>query len=32
MPPRTWRIRIVDILDAIAAIAEYTHDMDYDGF
>jgi uncharacterized protein with HEPN domain len=28
MPPRDWRLRIVDILSAIAAIQEYTQGMD----
>jgi len=27
MPPRDWKMRIQDILDAIAAIQEYTFDM-----
>jgi len=27
MPPRDWKMRIEDILDAIAAIQEYTFDM-----
>lgn len=32
MPPRSWRFRIQDILDAIAAIESYTTGMDYDAF
>ena len=32
MPPRDWRLRIVDILDAIAVIQEYTAGMDYAAF
>lgn len=32
MPPRDWKLRIADILDAIAAIQEFTHDLDYDAF
>ena len=32
MPPRDWRLRVSDILDAIAAIRRYTQDMDFDAF
>jgi uncharacterized protein with HEPN domain len=32
MPPREWRLRIADILDAIAAIQSYTQEMDYEMF
>jgi uncharacterized protein with HEPN domain len=32
VPPRSWRFRVQDILDAIAAIESYTTDMDYDAF
>lgn len=32
MPPRDWTLRIADILDAIAAIREFTAGMDYDAF
>lgn len=32
MPPRDWRIRIADILDAISAILEFTRGMDHDAF
>ncbi|NOY28212.1 MAG: DUF86 domain-containing protein, partial [Oligoflexia bacterium] len=32
MPPRTWRFRIQDILDAIEQIRDYTAGMDLEGF
>ena len=32
MPPRDWRLRLRDILDAIAAIQEYTAGMDFESF
>lgn len=32
MPPRDWRLRIQDILEAIVAIGEYTRGMDYEAF
>ncbi len=32
MPPRDWRLRVQDILEAIAAIEEYTRGMDYEAF
>jgi len=32
MPSRDWRLRIADILDAIATIREFTAGMDYDAF
>jgi uncharacterized protein with HEPN domain len=32
MPPRDWKLRIADILNAIAAIQEYTSGMDYPAF
>lgn len=32
MPPRDWQLRIADILDAIAAIQEFTAGMDYGTF
>ncbi len=32
MPPRDWRFRIQDILDAIAAVSDYTADMDFEQF
>jgi uncharacterized protein with HEPN domain len=32
MPPREWRLRIADILGAIAAIQSYTQEMDYEMF
>ena len=32
MPPRDWKLRIADILDAIAAIQSYTQEMDYEMF
>jgi len=32
VPPRDWRMRIDDILGAIAAIQEYTLGMDLDAF
>ena len=32
MPPRDWALRITDILDAIAAIREFTAGMDYAAF
>lgn len=32
MPHRAWKFRIQDMLDAIAAIREYTADMNYRAF
>jgi uncharacterized protein with HEPN domain len=32
MPPRDWRTRIEDMLDAIAKIAEYTNGMTLESF
>ena len=32
MPPREWRLRITDILDAIARIQRYTADLTEDAF
>ena len=32
MPPRDYKLRIADILDAIAAIQQFTAGMDYDAF
>lgn len=32
MSPRDWRLRVQDILDAIAAIQSYTASMDYPAF
>lgn len=32
MPPRHWRARVEDILDAIARIQRYTEGMDSDAF
>lgn len=32
MPPRNWRLRITDILDAINAIQQFTAGMDFDAF
>lgn len=32
MSPRDWRDRIRDILDAIAEIQSFTHDMDFETF
>lgn len=32
MPPRDWRLRISDILQAIAKIQTYTRAMDFDQF
>ncbi|MBI4579099.1 MAG: DUF86 domain-containing protein [Planctomycetes bacterium] len=32
MPPRHWKLRVADILDAISAIRQYTAGMDYDAF
>jgi len=32
MPPRDWRFRLQDILDAIAAVQSYTAGMDYATF
>jgi uncharacterized protein with HEPN domain len=32
VPPRDWRLRLRDILDAIAAIQEYTAGMDFESF
>lgn len=32
MPPRNWTLRVADILDAIAAIHQFTAGMDYAAF
>ncbi len=32
MPPRTWELRIRDILGAISSVQEYTAEMKYDAF
>ena len=32
MPRRDWRLRVEDILAAIAAIADYTRGMDFEAF
>ena len=32
MPPRTWTFRVRDILDAIGAVEEYVHGMNYERF
>jgi len=32
MPPRDWRFRLQDILDAIAAVQSYADGMDYATF
>ena len=32
MPPRDWKLRIADILDAISAIQQHTVGMDYTTF
>ena len=32
MPPRDWRLRVTNILDAIAVIQEFTNGMDYEAF
>lgn len=32
MPPRGWRLRIEDILEAIAKIERYAVDLDYESF
>ena len=32
MPPREWRLRIEDILDAIAKIERYVQDLTFDQF
>jgi uncharacterized protein with HEPN domain len=32
VPPRDWKLRVADILDAIAAIQRYTSGMDYNTF
>ena len=32
MPPRAWRFRVQDILDAIAQIRDYTAGMDFEEF
>jgi uncharacterized protein with HEPN domain len=32
MPPRSWVLRVVDILDAIAAIQQFTAGMNYAAF
>jgi len=32
MPPRDWRLRVTDILEAIATIQEFTAGMDYTSF
>jgi uncharacterized protein with HEPN domain len=32
MPPREWKLRVTDILEAVAKIKDYTADMDADVF
>ena len=32
MPPREWRLRIEDMLDAIGAIEEFVAGMDFEAF
>lgn len=32
MPPRAWRVRIEDILEAIDRVEQYVTGMDYDAF
>ena len=32
MPPRSWRVRIGDILDAVARIQRYADGMDHEAF
>lgn len=32
MPPRDWKLRLRDILDSIAAIRQYTMEMDFEAF
>lgn len=32
MPPREWRLRVEDILDAIAKIERYVHGLTFDQF
>ena len=32
MPPRAWRLRIEDMLDAIRAIEEFVEGLDFDAF
>lgn len=32
MPPRDWRLRVEDILDAIARIERYTANLSFDNF
>jgi len=32
VPPREWRLRIEDMLDAIDAIEEFVSGMDFEGF
>lgn len=32
MPPNDWRVRITDVLEAIAKIVRYTSGMDFDSF
>jgi uncharacterized protein with HEPN domain len=32
MPPREWKMRIKDILDAIRTVQGYTKDMEYEAF
>jgi hypothetical protein len=32
MPPRDWKMRIKDILDAISTVQGYTKDMEYEAF
>jgi uncharacterized protein with HEPN domain len=32
MPPRDWKMRIKDILEAISTVREYTKGMKYEAF
>jgi uncharacterized protein with HEPN domain len=32
VPPRDWKLRVADILDAIAAIQQHTAGMDFESF
>jgi len=32
VPPRDWRLRIEDMLDAVGAIEEYVEGMDFEAF